>query len=131
MALPDALLCTISFIGGGIAYVSYLFAQAPGAGTTISGGAISVGIVAIITALSPLILGAMDRKKLRESLAQKTVENAALRAENRRLQRHVIEDATKSGKPLPPWFFGVPNATDLAGTAEHETIPDPPEGLDP
>lgn len=126
LAIPDAAFYATSAISAVFAWAGWLVAQAD-PGPMVSGGAVVAGIVTIITAISPLILGAMDRKKLRATLATTVTERDAYSNRVDRLEQYLVQQATEGKAKLPAWFFE--DRPKAGGTGEYELI-QPPEGDD-
>lgn len=137
LVIPDAFFYVVSAISGSFAFLGWVIGQVvPGADAVnpapvISGGTLFAGIVAIITACSPLVLGAMDRKGLRRALAaanaalarQRDRANSAIARANaqsaqwqaraRMLERYLVEQANADKVDLPPWYFDGFESSDM------------------
>lgn len=122
-----ASACATALAGG----LAWLWAQVAGAPTApmFGGGAIFAGIVAIITACSPLILGALDRKSLRKSLRESNLARDRHKADADRLREYLVVESVSGRAKLPEWFHRPPSMPP-AGTGEFEIISTPSDDHD-
>lgn len=127
MALPDVAFYVTSAVATLFAAGSWLVGQVDAVAASvppIPAGTIFAGLVAVITALSPLVLGAMDRKGLRAALRVANAERDQHYRRAERLEQFVVQQVQAGKIKLPPWFFDP--APPPPSTGEFPTIPPAP-----